>query len=274
MRSRLTSGAWPSPSRAARRKIVDIWIVDVAGGGQTRLTFDPGLDNAPLWSPDDVPHRVSVQPTRGFPALRQKRLSTARRTTSPCSRPNPVARPSPWTGRSMAGTCPMHASVGDGSLRPLGAPALRRSQAVPADCRRHQRKPTRRISPDSRWFAYQSYEGGQNQIYVRAFPPTGGRFQVSKNGGALPVWRRDGKELFFLSPDSRMMAAAIDTAGQFQSGTPTPLFTVVTPASLGTRRPALRRHEGRTAVSRERRPEQSTAAPLTVVVNWLAAVQK
>ena len=60
------------------------------------------------------------------------------------------------------------------------------------------------------------------------FPPTGRKFMVSKDGGVQPVWRRDGKELFFLSLDGTMMAAAIDTAGQFQAGIPTPLFSVST----------------------------------------------
>ena len=129
------------------------------------------------------------------------------------------------------------------------------------------------LSPDGRWFAYESNESGQPEIYVQPFPPTGGKFQVSKNGGVRPVWRRDGKELFFLSPDSKLMAAAIDTTAQFQADIPTPLFTVATAgASAGTRLYAVTKDGRRFLVNVIQ--EQSTATPLTVVVNWPSAVQK
>ena len=82
------------------------------------------------------------------------------------------------------------------------------------------------FSPDGKWIAYASAEAGSTQIFVRPFPTTGGQFQISRNGGFQPLWRRDGKELFFISPDEKMMAASIDTAAGFQSGDPTPLFPV------------------------------------------------
>jgi Tol biopolymer transport system component len=132
------------------------------------------------------------------------------------------------------------------------------------------------FSPDGRWFAYQSNESGQTQIYVQPFPPTGGKFLVSKNGGAQPGWRWDGKELFFLSPDSRIVEAAIDTTDQFQAGIPTPLFTVATTAGANAgelgRQYAVTKDGRRFLVNVIQ--EQSTAIPLTVVVNWLAAVQR
>jgi hypothetical protein len=88
------------------------------------------------------------------------------------------------------------------------------------------------------------------------------------------VWRRDGKELFFLSPESKMMAAAIDTSSQFQFGTPTPLFAIAIPGMTGTGG----RHYDATKDGRrflvnvvQQQPE---TIPLTVLVNWLAAVQK
>ena len=117
-------------------------------------------------------------------------------------------------------------------------------------------------------------KAGRYQIYVQAFPPTGGRFQVSKNGGAGPVWRRDGKELFFLSPDSRMMAAAIDTAGPFQTRNSDAAVHGLNDRAIGTsgRQYAVTKDGRRFLVNVVQ--EQSTATPLTVVVNWLAAAQK
>lgn len=82
------------------------------------------------------------------------------------------------------------------------------------------------FSPDGRWVAYTSNESGQSEIYVIPFPPAanGGRWIVSRGGGVMPRWRRDGKELFYISPDWKMMAVDVNTNPSFQSGTPHALF--------------------------------------------------
>ncbi len=82
----------------------------------------------------------------------------------------------------------------------------------------------------------------------------------------------NGKELFFLAPDSRIMAAAIDTTRQFEAGVPQALFSSAASATSGPRQYAVSRDGKRFLVNARR--EQSSATPLTVVVNWLAAVQK
>ena len=82
------------------------------------------------------------------------------------------------------------------------------------------------FSPDGHWVAYTSNESGQGEVYVIPFPPApnGGRWMVSRGGGVMPRWRRDGKELFYVSPDWKMMAVDVNTKPSFQSGTPQPLF--------------------------------------------------
>jgi Tol biopolymer transport system component len=59
------------------------------------------------------------------------------------------------------------------------------------------------FSPDVRWFAYASSESSRNEIYVQPFPAMGGRWRVSTSGGRQPLWRADGKELFFVSDDKK-----------------------------------------------------------------------
>ena len=134
------------------------------------------------------------------------------------------------------------------------------------------------FSPDGRWFAYQSGESGQTQVYVQPFPTTGSKFQISSSGGVNPIWRPDGKELFFLSPDSTMMVAAVDTAGEFQHGVSEALFQVPTLASSLASSPASAKHY---AVTKDGRKflvnaieQRSRIMPLTVIVNWLGAVQR
>ena len=84
------------------------------------------------------------------------------------------------------------------------------------------------FSPDGKWIAYRSNQSGRNEVYVRAFPVSGGQWQVSNQGGSRPKWRADGKELFYLGPNgSNVLAAGIRVAGaSLQSDTPRELFTV------------------------------------------------
>ncbi len=70
------------------------------------------------------------------------------------------------------------------------------------------------FSPDGRWIAYTTDEAGQPNVYVQPFPGAGGKYQVSRDGGSHPLWRADGKELFYLGPDATLMAVPIDTTGR------------------------------------------------------------
>ena len=80
-----------------------------------------------------------------------------------------------------------------------------------------------RVSPDGRWLAYSSNESGTPEIYIGSFPQPGATFRVSIKGGVFPIWRADGKELFYLAPDQTLMAVAIRGAPD-QSAAPVALF--------------------------------------------------
>ena len=83
------------------------------------------------------------------------------------------------------------------------------------------------LSPDGKWMAYQSNESGRFEIYAQAFPGPGGRKQISADGGAQVRWRNDGKELFYIGLDGRLMAVPIRLAPEGQPievGAPVPLF--------------------------------------------------
>jgi len=128
-----------------------------------------------------------------------------------------------------------------------------------------------RFSPDGKYVAYSSDESGVEEIYVRPFPEADTNLRVSIAGGSAPLWRRDGRELFFLSPEGNLVAAPIgpDASGILRSGTPKPLFPVRT---IDTRR-AVRFWAYDVAPDGERflliRPVEATApTPIHVVVNW------
>jgi serine/threonine protein kinase len=81
------------------------------------------------------------------------------------------------------------------------------------------------FSPDGNWVAYASDETGRPEIYVQGFPdPASGRFQISTSGGDTPMWRRDGKELYYLEPNGNLMAVPVQNGSQFVPGSPHILF--------------------------------------------------
>ena len=81
----------------------------------------------------------------------------------------------------------------------------------------YERSPV--FSPDGHWLAYISNESGQSEVYVQAFPGPGGKWQISSGGGELPVWARNGRELFYYS-GSRLMSVAITTQPTFAASSP------------------------------------------------------
>ena len=84
------------------------------------------------------------------------------------------------------------------------------------------------LSPDNHWMAFTSDRSGRREVYVRPFPQGEGKYTISIAGGDSPRWRGDGKELFFIGTDGRMMAVSVKTAvgatPLFEAGAPTALF--------------------------------------------------
>lgn len=127
-----------------------------------------------------------------------------------------------------------------------------------------------RVSPDGKWLAYMSNESKRNEVYVVGFPALNGRWQVSVNGGALPVWSRDGRELYFIGPDRKLMAVPVKSGDQFQPGIPQPLFDV----RLGQTNPSYDvSADGRFLIATPIE-QQAVTTPLRVVLNWPAMLKK
>ena len=127
-----------------------------------------------------------------------------------------------------------------------------------------------RFCPSGGWVAYSSEESGQLEIYVDSFPTPGEKIRVSTNGGGWPVWRQDGKELYYLAPDRSLMAVAVrEEAGALQTSPPARLFEA----------PAVNLDRGRAQFASNAdgsrflfnaRGEDKTPVGLTVIANWPA----
>ena len=127
------------------------------------------------------------------------------------------------------------------------------------------------FSPDGKWIAYSASQNGRPEVLVEPFPQTGGKFQISRSGGTKPIWRHDGKELYFLSPDLKFMAAAIDMTSGFRAETPAALFPIPNGIVFTTGTQYAVSRDGQRFLVNIR--QRQAPAPLTVVVNWTAAIQ-
>ena len=94
------------------------------------------------------------------------------------------------------------------------------------------------LSPDGHWIAYASDESGRWEVYVQSFPVLGAKRAISTGGGSEPQWRRDGRELFYITPDGTLMAVDVSSGATLQVTRPTPLFKTPIPApgEMNTRR--------------------------------------
>jgi dipeptidyl aminopeptidase/acylaminoacyl peptidase len=144
------------------------------------------------------------------------------------------------------------------------------------------------FSPDTKWIAYTSNESGRGEVYVQPFPVTGTKYRISRNGGVQPLWRGDGKELFFLAPDSTMLAVPINTTTAFEPGVERPLFQTAVEISgaafaanrttnndiFGARRRYAVTADGTRFLLVVPEPRPPTPTPFTILLNWTASLPK
>ena len=110
-------------------------------------------------------------------------------------------------------------------------------------------------------------------MYVQSVPTAGGKWQISTSGGSLPQWRRDGKEIFYVSADQKLMAVPIKLGATVEPGTPQLLFLFPPLAQFGSQY-APSRDGQRFLVNAPSGGESAAAPPVTVITNWQAALKK
>ena len=138
------------------------------------------------------------------------------------------------------------------------------------------------VSPDGRWVAYESNLSGRLEVYLQSFPSAGERWQVSSGGGVQPRWRHDSRELYYLTPDSRMMAAPIaDREGGrlVDIGAVVPLFrTRLATGWTISSAPTFRRPQYAVAADGRFLMNVSLGSPATepfsVLLNWQDLLKK
>jgi Tol biopolymer transport system component len=248
----------------------DLWLVELARGVASRFTFDPGNDIFPVWSPDGSRIVFGSDRNHGVYHLYQKRadgvgIEEPVVTSSQNLLPHDfspdgrlLAYRTLVNGPSQIGIVPL---VGERTLRLFDpAPFLQTGSQV---------------SPDGRWLAYTAQESGRVEVYVQSFPaPGGGKWQISKAGGQYSRWRRDGRELFYIASDRRLMAVPVRSATTLDVGAAVPLFEAhLLGGGLGLRLQYDVARDGQRFLLNVPL-EDADDSSITVVLNWAAGLKK
>jgi len=205
---------------AAGARSQDIWIYDLQRGTSGPLTFEAGSDMYQIWSPDD--RYVAYANDHKNDGIIYRRSSDGR------GQPEVM-------GTNASGFWPFAWSA-DGSWLVVGAVAnqtgldlLRldlKDQKVTPLAQTQFGELTGALSPDNRLLAYSSDQTGRREVYVTSLSDSS-RWQVSTQGGAMPLWRRDGRELYFIGPQNRLMVVDVEAGATFRHSTPRELFKAI-----------------------------------------------
>jgi Tol biopolymer transport system component len=256
-----------SMSPENRNSESDIWLLTI-GGSPSKFTFGPAPGwMFPVWSPraDHVAYATIDLAGQAAYEIRRKASNMAGVEEKLLSSPETLFL---WDW-SPDGKFLVYSSGGD--LYQLRLDGDRKPVAFtkgPAEDHYGQ------VSPDGRWMVYTSGDRNQSEVYVQPIPPTGALWQVSKEGGTMPRWCCQGRELFYRASDGRLMAVPVGAGkdGTFAvTGEAKPLFAVRTIGNVQrfTYQPSLDGRQFLVSV-----PSASAARPITVVLNWPATTKR
>jgi Tol biopolymer transport system component len=257
----------------------DIWLIDIARKVPTRFTFDPGINTSPVWSPDGK--------QLAFGSRREGPMNLYRKETSGTTSEQPIFKseflkfPNDW---SADGSFLIYTATGPATQMDLWViPMTGQDKPEPflqTAFNESQGQFSPRTAGGQEWVAFSSDESGRWQVYVKPFPggSSAGKFQISTGiGGAQPRWRADGKELFYIGEDEKLMAVDVKLSPEFQSGVPRALFTTRIRGGAGAGRTGFRyavSPDGQRFLINTDADAEQDSAPLTVVLNWEAALKK
>ena len=198
----------------------DVWLLDTERGGLSRFTSHAANDIHPLWSPDGSRIVFSSNRTGSYQMYEKSTLGALEEKAL-------VPAQSHATDWSRDGRFLLFQRVGPKTNLDIWVLAYGTDDQPSPLVQTEFDERDAQFSPDGKWIAYSSFASGQSEIHVQPFPGPGASSPISISGGAQPRWRSDGKELFYIALDGRLMAVpiALPSAGaSVEAGTPVPLF--------------------------------------------------
>ena len=247
----------------------DLWIVEFGRELKRRLTFEAAGESMPVWSPDGA--TVIYNSEVNGPAGNLYRVASngSGRPEAVLKLPTPTY-PMTWSPDGQSVLYLIHGPKGSTEVwsQRLAAnqqPSVYLETGNPAQAA---------FSPDGRFVAYTSDETGRFEIFLQSFPTRGAKVQVSTSGGMQPRWRKDGRELFYVSLDQKLTAVDVSLDAVPEIGKPSPLFDVrlgSTPWSFYATEYDVTSDGQRFLMNVAARPD---ASPITVVLNWPSTIKQ
>jgi serine/threonine protein kinase len=254
----------------------DVWLLSTAGGVPSRFTFDLKVDGFPIWSSDGQRIMFSSNVKGHYGIFERPAVGVG--DDRPLVHSTELNVPIPLDA-SADGRFLLFAVKGRTTGIDLWAHALTGDAERLPVAHSNFDEMAGQFSPDGRWIAYQSNASGRLEVYVTPFPRRGRQEQVSSAGGSQPRWAPDGRTLFYVAADRRMMSVPLDPAGQtLNPKSPVPLFATHlasgtnVPPAVGSRAQYDVAPDGRFLMNVA--VEGAAAPPIAVALNWLSGLNR
>lgn len=249
----------------------DIWLHDLARASPSRFTYHASRDLAPVWSRDAG--RIAFASTREGASNLYLKDSNSLGNEELLLKSADDKLATDWSrdGRFLLYSTRDRKTQSDLWVLPVTGDR----KPIPF-LRTEFNESQGQFSPDGHWVAYTSDESGKSEVYVQPFSAgtqsPGGKSIISFGGGNQPRWRADGKEIFYLSPDRKMIVVEIRTSPKLETGLPRSLFEAPIGPSTNMHRYAVTPDGKRFLITTL--GEETGSAPITVVLNWTAGLKR
>jgi Tol biopolymer transport system component len=244
----------------------DVWLFDLRRRVFSRLTSDAATDNNPIWSPDGSRIVFCSNRTGVMDLYETSATGVGREALLLATGRNKGVADFSRDGRFV-----LYNTSGPNTLTDIWALPMAGDRTpfpvVATKATEHHGQ----FSPDGKWIAYQSDESGREEVYLHPFPGPGARSPISTNGGVQVRWRQDGKELFYVALDGRLMAVPVQLAADgrtFEAGAPVALFLtrLFGIQGLNMRQQYMPSPDGQRFLVDT--VTESVESPVTVILNW------
>ncbi len=254
---------------------LNLWLLELSRGTTSRFTFDQDShDQYPVWAPDGS-SIVYTSEKAGVWSL-NRRPSSGTGQDEQLVESTGLISPTDW---SLDGSIVLYDKLNRAGDRDVWLLSLTRDQEPEPLLETPFDEGQAQFSPDGKWILYTSNESGRAEIYAQTFPTGGGKWQISTDGGSQPKWRRDGKEVFYIAPDTNLVAVQLATGGTaLEVASPQKLFEpnlqpTALAGPLGGRNQYLATSDGQRFLV-DTLVDDAAPTSISVLLNWTSLIEE